>query len=58
VEKKEETHVQKKKDKGKGIKKSDEIDKAILMHQEEETIKSMLRLFMSLLHLTSRHSKD
>jgi hypothetical protein len=40
VEKKEETHVQKKKDKGKGIKKPDEIDKAIPMQQEEETMKN------------------
>jgi hypothetical protein len=40
VEKKEETPVQKKKDKGKGIKKPDEIDKVIPMQQEEETMKN------------------
>jgi hypothetical protein len=42
VEKKEETLVQKKKDKGKGIKKPDDIDKAIPMQQEEETIKNCI----------------
>jgi hypothetical protein len=32
--------VQKKKDKGKGIKKTDEIDNVIPMQQEEETMKN------------------
>jgi hypothetical protein len=40
VEKKEETPVKKKKDKGKGIKNPDEIDKAIPMQQKEETMKN------------------
>jgi hypothetical protein len=40
MEKKEETPVQKKKDKDKGIKKPDEIDKEIPMQQEEETMKN------------------
>jgi hypothetical protein len=40
VQKKEETPVQKKKDKGKDIKKPNVIDKEIPMHQEEETIKN------------------
>jgi len=39
VERKQETPVQKKKDKRKGIKNPDETDKAILMQQEEETKK-------------------
>jgi hypothetical protein len=39
VERKEETHVQKKKDKEKDIKKPDEADKAIPMQVEEETEK-------------------
>jgi hypothetical protein len=44
MEKKEETHVQKKKDKGKGIKKPDEMDKAIPMQQEEETMKKLIEI--------------
>jgi hypothetical protein len=39
VEKKEEAPVQKKKDKGKGIKNPDEIDKVIPMQQKEDTMK-------------------
>jgi hypothetical protein len=40
MEKKEETPVQKKKDKAKGIKKPDEIEKEIPMQPEEETMKN------------------
>jgi hypothetical protein len=44
VEKKEEAHVQKKKGKGKRIKKSDEIDNVIPMQQEEETMKKHVKI--------------
>jgi phosphopantetheine adenylyltransferase len=44
VEKKEETPVQKKKDKGKGIKKTDDIDKEIPMQQVEETMKKPVEI--------------
>jgi hypothetical protein len=40
MERKEETPVQKKKDKRKGIKKPDETNKAIPMQREEETKKN------------------
>jgi hypothetical protein len=40
MEKKEEIHVQKKKDKGKGIMKPVEIDTVIPIQQEEETMKN------------------
>jgi hypothetical protein len=42
VERKEETPMQKKKDKEKGIKKPDEIDKEIPMQQEEQTMKNLV----------------
>jgi hypothetical protein len=43
MEKKEETPVQKKKDKGKGIKNPDEIDKVIPMQQKEVTMKNPVK---------------
>ena len=44
MEKKEEIPIQKKKDKGKGINKPDEIDKVIPMQQEEETMKNLVEI--------------